>query len=72
MCKGNSIKVETGVGWEKSWSSSDYLAKWTEKEQEKTQGYIQACLEMTKNDLRRRFEEVLDDVLLPDKRTCEQ
>jgi len=29
-CKTNAIKVETGVGWDKEWSSSNYLGKWAE------------------------------------------
>lgn len=27
-CKANAIKVVSGVGWAKQWSSSDYLGRW--------------------------------------------
>ena len=31
VCKANAIKVVTGVGWDKEWSSSDYLTKWDKR-----------------------------------------
>lgn len=68
-CKENAIKVETGVGWGKSWSSSNYLSQWAIGQAGR---YLEGCVSQIRNDLRSRIEDAINEVLNTESRTCGQ